>query len=620
MSAVDQTGIAQETTLLPSYQETFLKDLLANVYQSEAALDAEGNPILDETGQPIYNVSGIAADSPLFGTPVLDEQGNQVFETDPTTGEPLLDFRGQPIPMVEGGVRRPDVAPLTPNQIEAIRLAEEGVGAFAPMFDQAQAALGGFQLDDAGNIMRDPATGEPIQTGAIAQVGKGMETLGKGVTQLVGTTGQFDTSGVTSDIDAIDTQIADAVSAGAAGIRGETDTAQAGIRGAGAGIAGQVTSAQADQQEAARRAREATAQAQQDLTAAGDFGLGAAAQGISQLEGTTGRFDPSGVGGFMSQFEDAAVQQAIQDIARAGQIQRNQLGAQAVGAGAFGGSREAVAAQELGRNILEQQGRTAAQMRQAGFESAADRAQRAFEDEQARTQASARLTGDLGQAGAGSAMDAARAGGQLALSAEELAQTGALSGGELGLTGQTSLADIEQAAGQMGVTGEQTAAGLELTGAGQQADLTMGLAGLDQTAFEDSMRRGQNASQIFADLGRGQGGLASVQADIGTGQAALGESAQQAGQSDVNALFNIGALEQGQMQSEYDVQRQADIEEAYEPFQRFAYMSDIAQGVPSSASTMAVTAIPAPSPVSNIIGTTQGIDNYQQATGRGLFG
>jgi hypothetical protein len=58
----------------------------------------------------------------------------------------------------------------------------------------------------------------------------------------------------------------------------------------------------------------------------------------------------------MGQFEDAAVQQALSDIARQGQIARQGVAAQAVGAGAFGGSRQAVAEQELGRNILEQQG------------------------------------------------------------------------------------------------------------------------------------------------------------------------------------------------------------------------------------------------------------------------
>jgi hypothetical protein len=97
----------------------------------------------------------------------------------------------------------------------------------------------------------------------------------------------------------------------------------------------------------------------------------------------------------MGQFEDSAVQQALSDIARQGQIAQQGVAAQAVGAGAFGGSRQAVAEQELQRNILEQQGRTAAQMRQAGFESATQRAQAAFEAQQGRAQQAAQLTGAL---------------------------------------------------------------------------------------------------------------------------------------------------------------------------------------------------------------------------------
>ena len=665
MSDTDDTGMGRSANFIPEYQERFLKDLLANVYNVE--LDDEGNPLLDESGQPI--VTGIAADSPLYGTPVLDADGNQMFETDPTTGEQLLDFRGQPIPMVEGGVRRPDVAPMTPNQLEAVRLAEEGVGAFSPMFDQAQAAFGGFEFNEDGSVKTD-AEGNPIRSGAIGQVGEGAGAVGEGVTELRGTTGLYDTAtrraatdpifsdfkedvigDTATDVGTASTSIGSAATGGAAGIRsaaagadilGQAGTAQQGMRDAGAGIAGQVGAAQTGVDVAAQRARQASAQAQRDLSGAGAFGLGAAAEGISRLDDTTGAFDPQGIGGFMNQFEDSAVQQAIQDIARAGQMQRNELGAQAVGAGAFGGSREAVAQQELGRNILEQQGRTAAGMRQAGFESAAQRAQSAFEAQQGRGQTAAQLRGQLGQAGAGTALNAAEAAGRLGLSAEQLAQTGSLQGGQLGLSGQTNLANIlqqagqmgisaEEAAAQLGISAEQAAAGMQMQGAGAQADLSMGLAGLrgtgfemsqnlGQSAFEDQMRRGQNASQIFGQLGQGLGSLAGQQTDIGVRQAALGEAAQQANQSDVNSLFNIGALEQGQMQSEYDVQRQADIEEAYEPYQRFNYMSDIFRGVPSTQSSLTVQSVPTPSPVSNIIGMAQGLQGYQNAGGGGIFG
>jgi hypothetical protein len=493
MSNTDDTGLGRSANFIPEYQETYLKDLLANVYQPQ--LDAEGNPLLDANGQPI--VTGIAADSPLFGTPVLDADGNQMFEIDPNTGQQRLDFRGQPIPMVEGGVRRPDVAPMTPNQLEAVRLAEEGVGAFSPMFDQAQAAFGGFEFNADGSFKTD-SMGQPIRSGAIGQVAQGADAVGQGLTTVEGTTGLYDTDTRRGAADPIFSDFSQDVI-------GDTSKVINTLRG--------------------------------------------------DLAGTTGGFDPQGIGSFMNQYEDAAVQQALQDIARAGQQQRNELGAQAVGAGAFGGSREAIAQAELGRNILEQQGRTAAGMRQAGFESAAQRAQQAFEDQQNRGQTGAKTSADLA----------------------------------------------------MGLSG--------LRGTGFEMAQNLG-----QSAFEDQMQRGQNASQIFGSLGQGLGSLASQQTDIGTRQAALGEAAQQAGQSDVNALFNIGALEQGQMQSEYDVQRQADIEEAYEPYQRFNYMSDIFRGVPSTQSSLTVSSVPSPSPVSTVLGMTQGLQGYQNAGGGGIFG
>ena len=93
------------------------------------------------------------------------------------------------------------------------------------------------------------------------------------------------------------------------------------------------------------------------------------------------------------------------DIARAGDIQRQGLGAKAVGAGAFGGSRQAIAESELGRNVLDRQARAAAQLRQGGFKDALTASQRA-----------AQLMGGLGQAYgplAGTTADIGRVGSEL---------------------------------------------------------------------------------------------------------------------------------------------------------------------------------------------------------------
>jgi len=77
----------------------------------------------------------------------------------------------------------------------------------------------------------------------------------------------------------------------------------------------------------------------------------------------------AGIGGF-NPFEEQVVQRSLADIARQRDIQQQAMNAQAVGAGAFGGSRQAIANQELSRNALEQMGRTSGQLRQAGFDAA----------------------------------------------------------------------------------------------------------------------------------------------------------------------------------------------------------------------------------------------------------
>ena len=119
---------------------------------------------------------------------------------------------------------------------------------------------------------------------------------------------------------------------------------------------------------------------------------------MQDMSQTTGSYDPRSARGYMNEYEDQAVQQALQDVARAGQMQQSQLGANAVASGAFGGARQGIAEAELGRNTLEQQGRTAAQMRQAGYESAAQRSQAAFEQAQGRGQTAAQQRAAMGLA------------------------------------------------------------------------------------------------------------------------------------------------------------------------------------------------------------------------------
>ena len=132
-----------------------------------------------------------------------------------------------------------------------------------------------------------------------------------------------------------------------------------------------------------------------------------AGAGTAALAGGLGMLaDPTrSVGMFMSPFQTEVIDRAMADVARAGDIQRRGIGAKAAGAGAFGGSRQAIAESELGRNVLDRQANIAAQLRDRGFGQALTASQKA-----------AQLMGGLGQAFgqlAGTTADIGRVGSEL---------------------------------------------------------------------------------------------------------------------------------------------------------------------------------------------------------------
>ena len=109
--------------------------------------------------------------------------------------------------------------------------------------------------------------------------------------------------------------------------------------------------------------------AYQPMMQAGATTLG---QGVAALT-------PSGYQQFMNPYIDQVVDQSMQDLQRQADIERQRIGSGAIQSGAFGGSRQAVAEQELQRNTADAMARQSGQLRSQAFESAQNRAQQAGE-------------------------------------------------------------------------------------------------------------------------------------------------------------------------------------------------------------------------------------------------
>ena len=114
-------------------------------------------------------------------------------------------------------------------------------------------------------------------------------------------------------------------------------------------------------------------------------------------------FDTATAQQYMNPYTNAVIQSTLSDLGEAFQTGERALATRAIGAGAFGGSREGVE-RALGRErYLDQVADTSARLRQAGFESGAQRftADRAAQLQAAQAQLSglAGAAAGLGQAG-----------------------------------------------------------------------------------------------------------------------------------------------------------------------------------------------------------------------------
>ena len=482
-------------------------------------------------------------------------------------GTPIVDADGNPV----GPVLPPTqaIAGLTADQIGAGDLIRTGIGGYEPFLQGALASTQAGQRAITEGALPGIQEALGTQRGALSTL-RDAQTLAAATRAEPFTFRDQALRGLSA--------AASDITGAQAGVPLQTQAAQQGITAAD--VIGQraARDAQARLGLGAQQARQIAGTGQRDLLAA--------RQGLA---GAEAQFDPSGIGAFMDPYISQVVEQARKEVMRTGELQKQQADAQAIAAGAFGGSRGAVQKGEIDRAINDQIARQTAGLLSQGFGQALGASQQAFEAGKGRQLQRAGIAGQLAQTQAGLGLQgtavgqqAAQTGAQLGLQAAQLGQRGALSGGQLGLQGQQALAqmagqraNIAQQGGQLGLQFGQLGQGdvSQLAAlAGQQA----------QTA--------QGIGSLAAQGGQLGGRLASM----GQIQASLGQQAQQQRAADAQQLLGFGGMQQQQAQNVLNAQLAAEQAAYAQPLQQLGFLGDLTKALPSSQSSILQSSAPSP--------------------------
>ena len=184
------------------------------------------------------------------------------------------------------------------------------------------------------------------------------------------------------------------------------------------------------------------------------------------------------MGAYQSPYQQQVIDLALQDIQRQSDLARGQAQSRAIGAGAFGGSRSALIESEATRPFAEQAARTAASLRQSGFQQAQQAAQADLarqqqlgvfgaEQEQQRALQQAQLEQQAGLTGFGAERERA-------LRQADLAQQAGIAGQDIAAQRAIQQAQLQQQAGLLDAQQAQARA-LEQARLAQQT----GMAELD---------------------------------------------------------------------------------------------------------------------------------------------
>lgn len=230
----------------------------------------------------------------------------------------------------------------------------------------------------------------------------------------------------------------------------------------------------------------------------------AVAQGY-QARGAIGRgYDPSAgvqassLGGanlqqYMNPYTNQVIDATMADMGRANNMALNQLGSQASGAGAFGGSRHGVAEAETNRALLDTVGRMSAGLRSDGFNTALQGAQFDIGTDLQSQLANQAATNQARQFGAGAFNNASLANAQ---ATNQARQFGAQAGNNASLANQSATLQANMANQNAGLRAndQRLAAGQQM---GQLANLGFGM---QRQVNQDMMQQGAMQRAIQQQL------------------------------------------------------------------------------------------------------------------------
>ena len=259
--------------------------------------------------------------------------------------------------------------------------------------------------------------------------------------------------------------------------------------------------------------------------------------------GGLGKFDPSTVDEFMNPYQEKVMDAALAKIDREAAKTRQAGAAQAIGRGAFGGSRAGVQAAETERAIAEQKQNTIAGLMSQGYDKAMTGAQSAFENAQKR---------------------------------------GIAGGQQLGSIGSTQLGAEEKSF--------EGAEGRMLKAADMYRTMGLSSAEAQARAGEDEKKRYLETGRLTGGLGSAVGQLGGAQVDTGKTYAGLANTAANIGTtyagmqpSDMGFMYELGGKERQYDQQYNDFQRANEALKTSDALAPYSYGQNFLTGSPSAS-------------------------------------